>query len=135
MLGGMRIAVALVALLAAPSPLVLAAERVPVPIHETHGIRWYNAGVGIDEREATPQIFPLKLVFVDVSGAYVGKVAVTVSGRGREDLEITANSGPWLFLDLPPGTWTIVAAFEGVSTKTVITLAPGEMKTEILSWR
>jgi hypothetical protein len=132
----MKPAVALLApLLAALVFPAFAADTLPVPIRETQGVRWYNAGVGIDEREATPQIFPLKLVFVDVSGAYIGRVSVTVSAPGREDLAIVADSGPWLFLDLPPGTWTVVATFEGVSTKVVVPLAPGEMRTEILSWR
>ena len=69
-------------------------------------------GLGEDERQEAA-VFPhtLKLVFAEVSGSYVGAVAVTIS-RGSSVVFQETCDGPWLLLNLDSGAYKVTAVFE-----------------------
>ena len=86
-----------------------------IPIHRAGRVRYFSAGVGLAEREATYPSFPLKIMFVAGQKAYLSRVAVTISDRhGTALVQIPAEhvTGPWLFVDLPAGTYTIGGRIE-----------------------
>lgn len=110
-----------------------------IPIHRVGTFRYFNAGVGVEERSVEYPSFPLKLVFVAGPQAYVTQVSVTITDReGKVRLQIPPKqvSGPWLFVDLPPGNYDITAERSGGDTiKVYVTLTAKETKTIYLRWK
>jgi len=110
-----------------------------IPIHRMGSIRYFSAGIGLEERSAHYPAFPLKLVFVAGPKAYLSQVSVTITDReGKVHLQIPPKqvTGPWLFLDLPPGNYDISAEGPGkASIKEHVTLSAKETKTIYLRWK
>jgi len=78
------------------------------------GIAYMMGGVGIRERElmeSSAADYNVKLAFAEKVGVYLASVDVTVADqKGNEIASLTTN-GPWLYLQLPPGSYTVKAAF------------------------
>ena len=110
-----------------------------IPIHRMGSIRYFSAGIGLEERSAHYPAFPLKLVFVAGPKAYLSQVSVTITDReGKVHLQVPPKqvTGPWLFLDLPPGNYDISAEGPGkASIKEHVTLSAKETKTIYLRWK
>jgi hypothetical protein len=110
-----------------------------IPIHRVGSIRYFSAGIGIEERSVQYPSFPLKLVFVTGPKAYLSLVSVTITDReGKVHLKIPPKqvTGPWLFVDLPPGIYDITAERSGEDTiKEQVTLSAKETKTIYLRWK
>ena len=102
------------------------------------GTAYMMGGVGIDERERMRKLaadYNLKLAFAEKAGVYLAGVDVIVEDQsGKEIAAITAN-GPWVYLRVPPGSYTVKAAFEGQSRTIdkVRTAAQGRAE-RILTW-
>ena len=82
------------------------------PLHEKGSIRYFSAGVGKLERKTAYPAFPLKLVFAYDSGAFLAHISVEIHNNdGSLAVKIPAKHvmGPWLFVDLDPGVYEIVA--------------------------
>lgn len=91
-------------------------EKDVIPLYHSGDIRYFSTGIGQVEREARYPSFPLKLVFTAGGKSFVTGVAVTVrNSRGSTVLTIPAEhiNGPWLFMDLPEGTYEVVAILGG----------------------
>jgi hypothetical protein len=87
-----------------------------IPLYRSGEVRYFSAGVGIEERSAEYPAFPLKLIFTAGGRPYITGVAVTVRDTGGSLIvAISAEqiTGPWLFLDLPDGSYHIAASMEG----------------------
>lgn len=110
-----------------------------IPIHRTGDIRYFSAGVGIDERAASYPQFPLKLIFVAGAKAYVSQIAVTITdSKGAMRLHVPAEqvTGPWLFVDLPAGMYTITATRgDQTQVKAHGEVSKGQTKTIYLRWK
>jgi hypothetical protein len=81
-----------------------------LPIHHAGPVRYLRAGVGMAERAAEYPPFPIKLVLTAGGKPYVARVGVeVVSHDGAIKLSIPPDhvTGPWLFLDLPAGTYDL----------------------------
>lgn len=109
-----------------------------IPIHTTGNIRYFSAGVGLEERTARYPAYPLKLMFVAGPKEYLTQVAVRiVDSKGKVRVEVPAEevTGPWLFVDLPAGRYTITGKrSDGTEARTTVDLARGRMKTVTLRW-
>ena len=114
-------------------------SKETVPIHRVGSIRYFSVGVGLEERSAHYPAFPLKLIFVAGPKAYLSQVSVTITDKeGKVRLRIPPKqvTGPWLFLDLPPGNYDISAEGPGkASIKEHVTLSAKETKTIYLRWK
>ncbi len=114
------------------------AASFTLPIYQVGDIRFLSAGVGIEERQATYPPFPLKLIFAQAGGAFLSGVSVTIKDvAGKEILTISKDqtSGPWLFVDLRPGTYQVTAVREnGTAVNKTVRLHEGEKKTTYLHW-
>jgi len=110
-----------------------------IPIHRVGSVKYFSAGVGLEERSVTYPSFPLKLVFVAGPKAYVSQVSITITDQnGKVHLQIPPKqvTGPWLFVDLPPGKYDISAERPGKATiKEHVTLSAKETKTIYLRWK
>ena len=85
---------------------VAAAERTAT------GIPYISGGVGLEEREALRAVrgdYNLQVTCALREGNYLSDVHVAVrNAKGGTVLE-TIPQGPWLFVKLPPGKYTVVA--------------------------
>ena len=83
-----------------------------VPLHHEGDIRYFSAGVGLEERLAEYPPFSLKMVFTVGGKAYLSGVSVTIKpAKGGTVLTIPNDQveGPWLFVDLPAGVYDVTA--------------------------
>ena len=54
----------------------------------------------------------LSLGFAEVSGAFLGDVALIIEDRSGTELVNTVVDGPWFFAPLPAGSYNVRAAFD-----------------------
>ena len=83
-----------------------------LPLHQVGGVRYFSAGVGLEERAAEYPPFSLKLVFTAGGKPFLAGVDVTIRpAQGGTAIRVPREQveGPWLFVDLPPGTYDITA--------------------------
>jgi len=68
----------------------------------------FNGGITLDERESAPQT-GTKLEFFVASGSFLAAISVTVSDDSGREVVSTVTRGPWLILNLEPGTYRVQA--------------------------
>jgi hypothetical protein len=108
-----------------------------LPLYRTAGIRYFSVGVGVEEREATYPPFSLKLVFTAGGKPYLAGVDVTIQPAKGAAITIPREQveGPWLFVDLPSGTYDISATYgEHKQALKGIKVVGGKQKTVYLRW-
>ena len=99
------------------------------------GMQPLSTGVGQEERSPHPE-YPLKLVFAVQSGAYLAAVDVTITDENGRDLLRTKAVGPWLFVDLPVGTFNVQARrADGDLVKGTVTVTGERQKALYLIWK
>ncbi len=112
--------------------------KIMLPLYRSGGIRYFSAGVGIEEREAAYPSFPLKLIFVAGTKPYLSYVSVVIeetSGAVRLEVPPEHVAGPWLFVDLPAGTYTITASKDGhTQVREGVSVRAGAMRMVYFHW-
>jgi hypothetical protein len=87
-----------------------------LPLHQKGDIRYFSAGVGLEERMAEYPPFSLKVVFTAGGKPYLSGVSVTIQPKTRGTALAIPNDqveGPWLFVDLPTGVYDVSAVHHG----------------------
>jgi hypothetical protein len=111
-----------------------------LPLYRAGAIPYFSAGVGLEERRAEYPPFSLKLVFTAGGKPYLTGVDVVIRWEKGEESPITISheqiKGPWLFIDLPAGTYDISAVY-GDQKQEVngIKVFAGRQKTIYLRWK
>ena len=104
----------------------------------TDGFPYLSGGVGADERlalEERAKGFPVKLVFAAADGSYVANVKLEISGEKNQTLLSTTTTGPWFFIDLPPGTYRVKATFAGQSKDvTALRVSKDKRAYQVFVW-
>ena len=132
----MRLGAVLAVLAAAVPAAAAAATELPVPVQQYESIRYYSAGVGIEERKELPQLYPLKVVFRTDRGHLLCDADVTIASGGKTVFRGRAEHGPWLIVDLPPGSYDVTAVQDGATrTAKGVKLAKGRQRTVVLTWK
>lgn len=75
-----------------------------------------SGGVGLEERqamEAQAGNFNLKLAFAAPSGEYFDNVGVMIARTNGGKVYEGTSDGPWFFIKLPPGRYTVAATMNG----------------------
>jgi hypothetical protein len=104
----------------------------------TQGFPYLSGGVSSDEREVMEErgkSFNLKLIFAAKTGAYLSNVKLVIGDtKGGEIISITTN-GPWFFIQVPPGSYSVNATFTG-ETKQIkgLKVPKDQTATRTLSW-
>jgi hypothetical protein len=105
----------------------------------SNGIPYAIGGVGLDSREALlakEGEYNLMVIFSLEDGHYLGGAAVTVRDHaGKTILNLDAK-GPWLFVRLPPGSYTVEAqARNTIRKKPILIGNKMGLKRIHLTWR
>lgn len=89
-----------------------AIPALPLQTYVTGGIQYVSGGIGDEEQEQLKSVaaeYNVQALFSMRTGAYVSNVAVRVlDGAGRELLSVD-SAGPFLYMKLPPGRYTLEA--------------------------
>lgn len=95
------------------------------PVYEQETIQYFSAGLGKEERSLTYPPFPLKLVFVQGERAFLAGVSIQITNEGGTNFNIPGEEveGPWLFINLPTGTYVVSGTdSNGTTIKKTITV-------------
>lgn len=68
----------------------------------------WTGGITLEEREAAPA-GGTRLEFFVTGGNYLSAIQVVVTDSGGREIVNTTTAGPWLILDLAPGTYRVQA--------------------------
>jgi len=82
-----------------------------LPVYEVGSIRFLSGGIGVEEREATYPPYSLKLILAQHPHAFLAHVSLFIKDeKGQTVVNIPHDlvTGPWVFIDLPPGRYHIV---------------------------
>ena len=109
-----------------------------LPLHHVGNVRYFSAGVGVEESQAEYPPFSLKLVFTAGGKPYLTGVEVAIrSLKTKTAVSIPKEQieGPWLFVDLPSGTYDITA-MHGTQKRSLqgVKIVTGAQKTVYLRW-
>lgn len=118
-----------------------AAAEVPLPpLQQSGAIAYRSGGIGLDESDAMQADAPnhaLSLLFASRIGmryAYVADVAVTIAMPDGTPLLDTVTDGPYLSVDLPPGTYRISAVYQNKVRTQTVTLSRGQSQRRVFAW-
>lgn len=117
-----------VKLLELPLPPGSIPKTLRFPLYEQESIQYFSAGLGKEERSLNYPPFPLKLIFVQGERAYLAGVSILLVNKDKtQRIEIPAEEveGPWLFLDVPTGSYVISGTnSNGTTIEKTITIQP-----------
>lgn len=119
-------------------PTDIGLQKETIPLYRSGKIRYFSAGIGQVEREAIYPLFSLKLVFTAGGKPFVTGVALSLrDAKGATVLNVPGEqiTGPWLFIDLPEGTYEIAATLGGQQQQVKgIKIKQGRMTTQHVRW-
>lgn len=126
----------LVALLAAPAR---AEEQDFAPaLRSDHGIDYRTGGVGTDERDAlfaATGDYGLKLVFAAKEKSdYLAEVEVKIADAKGATVFAASDTGPYLFVKLPPGKYSVTATHGGRAQTQRVTVSAGRQASAGFYW-
>jgi hypothetical protein len=94
----------------------IAPVRAQLEARSDKGVPYLSGGVGLDERDALrarARDYNLTLSFAEKTGNYLSDVEVVIKdAQGNTALE-TVSEGPWFFVKLPAGSYTVIATTMG----------------------
>jgi len=119
-------------------PTDIGMQKEQLPLYHSGPVRYFSAGIGQAERAAEYPPFSLKLVFTAGGKPFVSGVAVTLrQAKGGTVVTIPKehNTGPWLFVDLPDGSYELAATLGGVTQQVKeIKVRRGHVLTQHVRW-
>jgi hypothetical protein len=103
-----------------PQTAALAAQFPPAIVitegKTAQGYPYLTGGVGSDERialEERGKDFNVKFVFAESDGSFIAAVTVEIVGAKNEPIASLSTTGPWFYIQLPPGIYHVKATFAG----------------------
>lgn len=96
-----------------------------------------SGGVGEDSRQelaAKAKDYNLKLVFALASGEYIADVQVDIADSRGATVASERSDGPWMFVKLPPGGYTVKATVNDKTQTKKITAGKQGQKTVNFLW-
>jgi hypothetical protein len=90
-------------------------------------------GFGTDERQL--MLEQSGKYFAEKAGIYMADTRVVIENEKGEEVLNMRAPGPWLYVQLPPGTYNVTASFEG-NSKTIknIPVSKSQQISRIFHW-
>ena len=112
--------------------------RSGIQVREDRGIRYVSGGIGVSEREelnALSHQFNLRLLFAVQAGNYLADVRVNISDTRGETVFSAKSEGPWFFVQLPPGAYTVDVDALGRTQGQTVRISGGRQSRLNFFWR
>lgn len=102
--------------------IALPAGAQPMPVafggasFQNSGIQYLTGGFGLDDRaemQRVAGVYNVLVMFAEPNGEFVVTDSVTVKKGNVEVLQVS-DAGPLLYMNLPYGTYTVHANYNGV---------------------
>ncbi|WP_166218447.1 carboxypeptidase regulatory-like domain-containing protein [Pseudomonas atagonensis] len=110
---------------------------VQVQQQQQNGISYLSGGIGMDESKAIQQTngYNVHMTFsVGVDNKYIPDVDVVISkAQGQTVLNLT-QAGPLVYVQLPPGKYTVQATRNGVSRHDTIDVGSAAARNLVFHW-
>ena len=104
-----------------------------------NGYQYVTAGIGEEEAAALKKIaknYTLNLLFSEgVVGRWAVNVNVNIYDEASQLMFRMVNAKPILYVNLPAGTYTILASNNGNKLRHKVTLVDGKNQRVILNWK
>jgi len=112
--------------------------RSGIQVREDRGIRYVSGGIGVSERDelnALSHQFNLRLLFAVQAGNYLADVRVNISDTRGETVFSAKSEGPWFFVQLPPGAYTVDVDALGRTQGQTVRISGGRQSRLNFFWR
>jgi hypothetical protein len=135
--------IAAVAALAFPAMLQAAnldpvdSAGVQVQQQQQNGINYLSGGIGLDESKAIQQStgYNLHMTFaVGAQDQYTADVDVMIEKSPGQTVLTLTQTGPLVYVQLPPGKYTVVATRNGETRRDVTDVGSGTAHNLVFHW-
>lgn len=110
---------------------------VQVQRQDQNGVVYLSGGIGEDEAKAIQQAtgYNLHMTFsVGVENKYVPDVDVVIHNAQGQTLLTLTQAGPLVYVQLPPGKYTVTATREGEARRDTTDVASGTARNLVFHW-
>lgn len=125
-------------LVVAAAALVSAVGAPAEPTVRNHeGVAYISGGVTDDEQralEATGGRFNLKVTSALANGHFVSDTPVQIRDSQDRTVVDTVADGPLLFVQLPPGTYTVRCSLNGMQQEHRVHVSAGKQEQLACTW-
>ena len=110
---------------------------VQVQPMQQNGITYLSGGIGEDEARAIGQAqgYNLHMTFaIGPENKYVPDVDVTVQSASGQTLLTLSDAGPLVYVQLPPGKYSVVAMRNGEERRDTAEVGSGAARNQVFHW-
>jgi hypothetical protein len=110
---------------------------VQVQPMQQNGITYLSGGIGEDEARAIGQAqgYNLHMTFaIGTENKYVPDVDVTVQNASGQTLLTLSDAGPLVYVQLPPGKYTVAATRNGEERRDTAEVGSGAARKLVFHW-
>ncbi|WHS60704.1 carboxypeptidase regulatory-like domain-containing protein [Pseudomonas sp. G2-4] len=110
---------------------------VQVQPQQQNGITYLSGGIGEDEASAIGQAqgYNLHMTFaVGPENKYIPDVSVAVQNASGQTLLTLNEAGPLVYVQLPPGKYTVVATRNGEARRDTAEIGSGAARKLVFHW-
>lgn len=104
-------------------------------VRNYHGVPFISGGVAedLEAMKKVAKTYPLRMVFSE-EGAYIAEVIVGIYDSVGTLVFYNQKSGPYLYVNLPDGEYSVVAIADGVKRSQKVSLDSTKSKKVFFSW-
>lgn len=111
---------------------------VQIQRQEQNGVAYLSGGIGEDEAKAIQQAtgYNLHMTFsIRPEGKYVPDVDVIVQKPQGQPVLTLSQAGPLVYVQLPPGRYTVVATRNGEARHDTAEVGSGSPRQLVFNWK
>lgn len=102
-----------------------AIPALPLQPYIKAGVQYVSGGIGDEELAQLKMIeseYNVRVMLSSKGGAYVANVRLRVLDGGGKEVLSVADAGPFVYIHLPPGKYTLEGKRNGETKKTAVTV-------------
>ncbi|MHC8322868.1 carboxypeptidase regulatory-like domain-containing protein [Pseudomonas sp. GB2N2] len=111
---------------------------VQIQRQDQNGVAYLSGGIGEDEAKAIQQAtgYNLHMTFsVGPEGKYVPDVDVVIQKVQGQTVLTLSQAGPLVYVQLPPGKYTVVATRNGEARRDTTDVGTGAPRNLVFNWK